>query len=230
MTVGRKAQPDPVISLLQQRLRKIMDEQGYRPAPLARAANLNEGAVRDIIRGRSNNPGIVTLAKIARVLGKRTSELFEPEIEKGIAGTVLDDGKISDNKTTQTVLVPAASPPLQAVIFSDFDVYVVETDRLEPYAFNCDAVIVERELRESPAELGRPHLIYRNGQKSLGLPIIGGSTAKLEVLAINGRGRETIFEEEVFFSKTLGVVTISGPDASDQNQSRLGWRDGDVTS
>ena len=62
------------------RLRALMAERRIKPAPLARAAGLNESAVRDILRGRSQNPGLLTLTRIAGALKVTTAELTDPAL------------------------------------------------------------------------------------------------------------------------------------------------------
>jgi transcriptional regulator with XRE-family HTH domain len=60
---------------LQSELRRRMSEAGFNQKSLARAAKLNETAVRDILKGRSKNPRIDTLEALCRVLGCSVSEL-----------------------------------------------------------------------------------------------------------------------------------------------------------
>ena len=45
-----------------------MELRGVRAAPLSIAANLNDAAVRDILVGRSGNPGVITLDRLAAAL------------------------------------------------------------------------------------------------------------------------------------------------------------------
>lgn len=68
-----------IMDAVRANIRRLMAERGVRPAPLARRAGLNEGAVRDILRGKSNNTGIVTLARLAEALGVEIAEMIEPE-------------------------------------------------------------------------------------------------------------------------------------------------------
>lgn len=56
-------------SPLQIELRRRMIKAGYNQKGLARAAGLNETAVRDILKGRSRNPRSDTLEALGRVLG-----------------------------------------------------------------------------------------------------------------------------------------------------------------
>lgn len=68
---------DAILEALKVNLSYWMETRGIKPAPLARQAGLNESAVRDIMRSRSRNPGIVTLGRIAAVLGVSVRELVE---------------------------------------------------------------------------------------------------------------------------------------------------------
>jgi len=56
-------------SPLQIELRRRMEAAGYNQKSLARAAQLNETAVRDILKGRSKNPRADTLEALGRILG-----------------------------------------------------------------------------------------------------------------------------------------------------------------
>ena len=56
-------------SKLQIELRRRMIKAGYNQKGLARAAGLNETAVRDILKGRSRNPRSDTLEALGHVLG-----------------------------------------------------------------------------------------------------------------------------------------------------------------
>jgi phage repressor protein C with HTH and peptisase S24 domain len=49
-------------------LQAAMDRKGIKAKPLAKAASLGETAVRDILEGRSNDPRLGTLHKIAEAL------------------------------------------------------------------------------------------------------------------------------------------------------------------
>lgn len=60
-----------LIEGVRSRIIAAMAAQQIRAAPLAKRAGLNESAVRDILRGRSLNPGIVTMRKIADALEVR---------------------------------------------------------------------------------------------------------------------------------------------------------------
>lgn len=59
---------DAALIGLKQRLALAMTARKLKAAQLARRANLNASAVRDIMHDRSRNPGMLTLAQIAGVL------------------------------------------------------------------------------------------------------------------------------------------------------------------
>ena len=70
---------DALMDTLRANLRRATargNPSGWRASSLALAAGLNESAVRDILRGRSQNPGIVTLHRLALALGVETSALY----------------------------------------------------------------------------------------------------------------------------------------------------------
>jgi repressor LexA len=62
-------------SLLQRELRRRMEAAGYNQKSLARAAGLNQTAVRDILKGRSRHPRSDTLEALARILGCTIDQL-----------------------------------------------------------------------------------------------------------------------------------------------------------
>lgn len=57
-------------------LRRLMDARGYKQKGLAAAAGLNDTAIRDILTGRSRDPKVSTVAKIAEILGPDVYRLF----------------------------------------------------------------------------------------------------------------------------------------------------------
>lgn len=68
---------------LQRELRRRMKEAGYNQKSLARAAELNETAVRDILKGRSKNPRIDTLDALAKSLMCSVAALRGNDEESG---------------------------------------------------------------------------------------------------------------------------------------------------
>lgn len=85
-------QSDPIIERMIRRIESLMAEKNVKPAPLAKAAQLNVSAIRDIFRGRSQNPGVVTIEKIARMLGTTSSYLLRPDADVPVTGIVAPDG------------------------------------------------------------------------------------------------------------------------------------------
>ena len=62
-------------AIIQREIRWRMKASGYNQKSLARAAELNETAIRDILKGRSRNPRIDTLKAIATVLQCTVNDL-----------------------------------------------------------------------------------------------------------------------------------------------------------
>jgi transcriptional regulator with XRE-family HTH domain len=65
------------LEILQKNLLKLMQIKGFTMKGLSLAANLNETAVRDILKGRVINPTYKTLEKLATILGSSVRELTE---------------------------------------------------------------------------------------------------------------------------------------------------------
>lgn len=74
----QRARSEELIALVKANLALWMEEREMRSAPLSRAAGLNESAARDILRDKSRNPGVVTLARLADALGIELVDLIEP--------------------------------------------------------------------------------------------------------------------------------------------------------
>lgn len=70
-------------SNLQIQLRRRMEAAGYNQKSLARAAGLNETAVRDILKARSKSPRIDTLDALARTLRCSVAALRADEVHSG---------------------------------------------------------------------------------------------------------------------------------------------------
>lgn len=62
---------------IKERIEFIMQERGLRAKELSSKANLNETAIRDILKGRSKNPRIDTTRKIAKALNIRHEWLLD---------------------------------------------------------------------------------------------------------------------------------------------------------
>ncbi len=65
-------------SQLTREIRRRMEDGGFNQKSLARAAGLNDTAVRDILIGKSKNPRHDTVQKLADVLGCSMLDLLEP--------------------------------------------------------------------------------------------------------------------------------------------------------
>ncbi|MEL6978981.1 MAG: helix-turn-helix transcriptional regulator [Pseudomonadota bacterium] len=70
---------EEVLANLRTRLKKLFKEKAMFPATISKAAGLSESAARDILRERSENPGVVTLARLAIALGVEPAELIAGE-------------------------------------------------------------------------------------------------------------------------------------------------------
>ena len=64
-------------------IRRRMEAGGFNQKSLARAAGLNETAVRDILIGKSRHPRHDTIQKIANALNCKAATLIEPYITTG---------------------------------------------------------------------------------------------------------------------------------------------------
>lgn len=145
-----------IIATLNDRLRTLMLEHRVKAAPLARAARLNESAVRDILRGRSKNPGIVTLKKIASVLNLRPSALFEAGQAWPVTGVISANGEIARAEDGDGVEY-AIENPFFTYRDEDFEAIAVQGESVAPLAFNGDFLIVQRrDSGVDEADFGRP--------------------------------------------------------------------------
>lgn len=70
------------------KVRQIAESKGMNAAQLGRRANLSNAAIYGIWNGVTTDPGIKTLARLAKVLGVETHELYEV-----IGDSVYDDRK-----------------------------------------------------------------------------------------------------------------------------------------
>lgn len=75
---------------IQLKVRETAEGKGLNASQLARKANLSNRAVYDIWNGVTGDPGVRTLARIARALNVDTCELFEV-----VGGDVYDDNRMS---------------------------------------------------------------------------------------------------------------------------------------
>ena len=145
-----------IVDTLTDRLKVLMKEHRVKAAPLARAAHLNESAVRDILRGRSKNPGIVTLKKIASVLNLRPSALFEAGQGWPVVGAIGADGVISP-LDPQDIRPVAVENPFFAYRQEDYVALVDRSGSVAPLAYEGDYLIF-RPLEGSvdDSALGKP--------------------------------------------------------------------------
>jgi len=78
-------------SELARELRRRMEAGGFNQKSLARAAGLNETAVRDILIGKSKHPRHDTVQKLAKTLGCSVMALIDPDAGEGGARDHADE-------------------------------------------------------------------------------------------------------------------------------------------
>ena len=162
-----------IVDVLTERLKVLMKEYGVKAAPLARRATLNESAVRDILRGRSKNPGIVTLQKIASVLKLRPSALFEGGQAWPIIGEISAEGHVNDYKG-EDVNKMAVENPFFYFREENYAALLENSGSIAPFAFDGDYLIFDRgrtEVRDQ--DLGRPCVCYLDDGRVLVLFELG---------------------------------------------------------
>ncbi|MEL6213039.1 MAG: helix-turn-helix transcriptional regulator, partial [Pseudomonadota bacterium] len=101
-----KLETKAIIDRLTSRLTAEMQKRSWKASPLSKAAGLNESAVRDILRGRSQNPGIVTISRIASLLEVRPGALFE---DTGVLERLGFVGEGGDVSITSTIVIKEAA-------------------------------------------------------------------------------------------------------------------------
>jgi len=98
-------------SVIRDELRRRMEANEFNQKSLARAAQLNETAVRDILKGRSKNPRVDTLQAIAKVLGCTVNDLIgetglrveNAELKARIAGLEAELAALKADRSGWTV-------------------------------------------------------------------------------------------------------------------------------
>ncbi len=175
-----------IIDVLTQRLRDLMEEHRIRAAPLARRAQLNESAVRDILRGRSKNPGIVTLQKIAGVMNLRPSALFESGQKWPVIGEIDSDGKIrrldqagSAQEYLENPFLTFLDEPLSAIKAC--------SAATAPLAYDGDYLVISPFTEEfDDSILGRPAVCeLGDGVEMIAIPQVSSSADAYHLAAIN---------------------------------------------
>lgn len=174
-----------IIDVLTDRLRVLMREYNVKAAPLARRAQLNESAVRDILRGRSKNPGIVTLKKIASVLNLRPSALFEAEIGWQIEGVVAAEGEV-ENPSKKELTSTEVPNPFFFQRSGDYGALLNGSSALEPLSFTGDFLIFEKHddsVRET--DLGKPCICTLKGNRRVvRVPKMGDKSGKYHLTPV----------------------------------------------
>lgn len=175
-----------IVDTLTDRLRILMKEHRVKAAPLARAAALNESAVRDILRGRSRNPGIVTLKKIASVLNLRPSALFEAGQAWPVVGAIGADGVISETSVDDEDAEHVENP-FFAYRSEQFAALVDRSGSVAPIAFEGDFLIfMPREAGVEDKDLGRPCVCaLEDGRRLIRVPRLGDQQDRHHLTPLN---------------------------------------------
>ncbi len=178
-----------VVEVLTDRLKVLMKEHGVKAAPLARRAQLNESAVRDILRGRSKNPGIVTLTKIAGVLNLRPSALYEEDQNWPVLGAIEGDGQLRELSKDE-VRPSRVLNPFFAMRAERYGAILVQGSGLAPLAFDGDYLIVERDgSGVQDTDLGRPCLCtLEDGRKVVRAIRRGDEQGKYHLFSVGPYG------------------------------------------
>jgi transcriptional regulator with XRE-family HTH domain len=192
----------PLIDVLNDRIRHLMHEHNVRAAPLARRAQLNESAVRDILRGRSRNPGIVTLQKIASVLNLRPSALFEAPKGWPLAGIVEGDGQI---RAPENAEIPpnGVGNPFFFERSDDIVALYNNSAALDPMAFSGDYLIYQvKQEGFDEKDLGRPCVcVLKDGRKLIRVPRMSDEADKLHLSPLSLYGSPELNVEVVSASR-----------------------------
>lgn len=175
-----------LLDTLTSRLKDLMREKGVKAAPLARSANLNESAVRDILRGRSKNPGIVTLQKIASVMDLRPSALYEGGHQWRVDGVLQQDGALESPEHYDMVPTSIENPfyhlgtsVFSAVYCGDFSA--------APIGYPGDYLIFDLEAEGDPKEFaGKPCLCtLADGRRVVRIVALGDEPGRVHLAPLN---------------------------------------------
>lgn len=136
---------------VREQLQRAMDLRGIKAKPLAVAAALGETAVRDILEGRSNDPKLGTLHKLAEVLDYPVEQFLGHDAVP-LGGKIGAGGQIvwlSEEEIDETVPRPPLAPgPMMAL-------EVVGSSMLPKYEPG-DIIYIRRDHDGAlPAYLGR---------------------------------------------------------------------------
>lgn len=175
-----------LLTKLNDRLRYYMEVKEIKAAPLARRASLNESAVRDILRGRSKNPGVVTLHKIAGVLNIRTSELFETHDMWPVTGQVGEHDIVEAVPPGSDAPTDLFSPFLDEG-YSHLAVLAVKSSSLQPFAYDDDYLVYDPAVHGvRPSDFGRPCLCQlETGERLVRLLRLGDETDRHHLVPLN---------------------------------------------
>ena len=83
-----------LIEILQEEIQVRMEDKNLTASELEKKAGLKMSAVRNILTGKSNNPGIEVLSAIARLLSCSVDELIGETKSQSYISTIADLNKI----------------------------------------------------------------------------------------------------------------------------------------
>ncbi len=72
------------IEAIQKRILELCDERGITPNRLATISGISRATVRNILNGRSKNPGAITLIKLCDGLGITIFDFFNTDIFRNL--------------------------------------------------------------------------------------------------------------------------------------------------
>lgn len=81
---------DALVKLVAANIEAVMEVRQTNAAALARDANVNPTGVYDILSGKSRNPRLDTIAKIARALRVPIAYLFEDRAEGAVRDQIIE--------------------------------------------------------------------------------------------------------------------------------------------
>ena len=175
-----------IIDTLKDRLRAAMADRALRPAPLSRAAGLNESAVRDILRGRSCNPGVVTLSRLAGVLKIRSAALIESPSIWPTLGAVDDHGAVTPLGEDDPDF-DGMENPFIGVVDADLAVLVNRGQALRPFSTAGDYLVVRpHDAAGEQSHLGAPCLCrLTDGRMVIRTPRLGDEPGRFHLSPLN---------------------------------------------
>ena len=98
---------DELTMMMAANIQSIMESKGINAAQLARDAKLNPTGIYDIISGKSKNPRLDTLHKIARALYVPVSSLLEEKSRSEIKDQIVAALEVLPDEEREKLLLTA---------------------------------------------------------------------------------------------------------------------------